>query len=202
RVADPSRPGEMLVRTSDRARWTVRGELEFAVERERTAIRPAASPRGAETASATGGADTEARLSAILAELLELEADEVSGEDNFFALGGDSVISIQWAVRANEIGLPLSPQLVFECMTVTELAEAVDAAVAAGVTAADIAAAAGVSASEMTTAFGNSTPTPASVPEPVEPQTVTDAHSHAPMSASGLNQDALAALGAAWKGAR
>ncbi|WP_083913177.1 non-ribosomal peptide synthetase [Nocardia concava] len=190
-------PGENLVRTGERARWTIHGELEFAIERERPAVRPAAA-RSAESHTATGRNDTELQLRTILAELLELELDEVGGEDNFFALGGDSVISIQWSVRANEVGLPLSPQLVFECMTVTELAEAVDGALAAGVTAADIAAAAGVSASEMTATFGSTVQA-----EAAEPQAVpVDAHSHAPMSASGLNQDALAALGAAWKGAR
>ncbi|MFE3188790.1 amino acid adenylation domain-containing protein [Nocardia sp. NPDC059240] len=200
-----SADGEALVRSADRARWTVGGELEFAIERERAVKRPASTVGAAEFTAAATGADTEARLLGILAELLELEPDEVSGEDNFFALGGDSVISIQWSVRANEIGLPLSPQLVFECMTVTELAAAVDAALAAGVTTADIAAAAGVSAAEMSAAFGGSAPAEtAEHPEIATAPVVSaaDMHSHAPMSASGLNQDALAALGAAWKGAQ
>ncbi|WP_425296850.1 hypothetical protein [Nocardia cyriacigeorgica] len=30
-------------------------------------------------------------------------------EDGFFGLGGDSVIAIQWATRAGEAGLPLTP---------------------------------------------------------------------------------------------
>ncbi|PSK29820.1 non-ribosomal peptide synthetase [Nocardia seriolae] len=202
RVVDPFRPGETLWRTGDRARWTVRGELEFAIERERPAARPATTASAAEFTGAACDRDTEPRLRAILAELLELEVDEVSGEDNFFALGGDSVISIQWSVRANQIGLPMSPQMVFECMTITELAEAVDTAVASGVTAADVAAAAGVSASEMTAAFGSRVPEAPVRAEVAEPEVVpADTHSHAPMSVSGLNQDALAALGAAWKGA-
>ncbi|GAB2561853.1 amino acid adenylation domain-containing protein [Nocardia heshunensis] len=195
--------GEALVPSADRARWTVHGELEFAIERERAVARPSSTAGAAEFTGAPGGVDTEARLCAILAELLELEVDEVGGEDNFFALGGDSVISIQWSVRANEIGLPLSPQLVFECMTVTELATAVDAALAAGVTTADIAAAAGVSAAEISAAFGGSTPEAvAATAESSTPSAISDVHAHAPMSASGLGQDALAALGAAWKGAQ
>ncbi|MEC3955095.1 amino acid adenylation domain-containing protein [Nocardia sp. CDC153] len=198
-VADPVHPGAVLLRTRDRARWTVGGELEFAIERERPAQRAATTAGAGEFSSAAAGQETEPQLRAILAELLELEIDEVSGEDNFFALGGDSVISIQWSVRANQIGLPMSPQQVFECMTIAELATAVDAAVAAGVTTADIAAAAGASASEMTATFGS--PAPAETPAP-QSVPATDAHSHAAMSVSGLNQDALAALGAAWKGAQ
>ncbi|MFH5207399.1 amino acid adenylation domain-containing protein [Antrihabitans sp. NCIMB 15449] len=77
---------------------------------------------------AASTSDTERQLIGILEELLEIE--DVDGEDGFFALGGDSVISIQWSARAIEAGLPLTPQLVFEHLTITELAAAVDDAIA------------------------------------------------------------------------
>ncbi|NKX88770.1 non-ribosomal peptide synthetase [Nocardia coubleae] len=122
-----------------------------------------AVPAPVATTAAAGGAadsDTERTLIALIEELLEI--DDVTGDDNFFALGGDSVISIQWSARAAAQGLPLTPQMVFECATITELAAAVDAA-----------------------------PREA---ETEEPEQVT----HAPMSASGLDSDALSALTAAW----
>ncbi|MFD3704960.1 amino acid adenylation domain-containing protein [Nocardia sp. NPDC058658] len=109
-------------------------------------------------ASGPADSDTERTLITLIEELLDTE--DVTGEDNFFAIGGDSVISIQWSARAAELGLALTPQLVFECATITELAAAVDAA----------------------------------APETEEPEQV----SHAPMSASGLEADALSALTAAW----
>ncbi len=116
--------------------------------------------------AATADSDTERTLITLIEELLEI--DDVVGEDNFFALGGDSVISIQWSARAVELGLPLTPQLVFECATITELAAAVDAAASA------------------------------EQPSTEEPEQV----SHAPMSASGLEADALSALTAAWSAQR
>ncbi|MEU7765385.1 amino acid adenylation domain-containing protein [Nocardia sp. NPDC049190] len=70
--------------------------------------------------------DTMRTLITILEELLEIT--DVGPEDGFFALGGDSVISIQWAARANAVGVPLTPQLVFEHFTIAELADAVDRA--------------------------------------------------------------------------
>ncbi|MEV0031839.1 amino acid adenylation domain-containing protein [Nocardia sp. NPDC050793] len=72
--------------------------------------------------------DTERTLIAILEELLEIT--DVGRDDGFFGLGGDSVIAIQWAARAGEAGLPLTPQLVFEYFTIAELAAAVDEAAA------------------------------------------------------------------------
>ncbi|MBF6343684.1 amino acid adenylation domain-containing protein [Nocardia cyriacigeorgica] len=83
-----------------------------------------------------GGSDeplteTERTLITLLAELLEIDdVDEIGREDGFFGLGGDSVIAIQWATRAGEAGLPLTPQMVFEYFTIVELAAAVDEAIA------------------------------------------------------------------------
>ena len=65
-------------------------------------------------------------LITLLEELLDITG--VDAEDNFFALGGDSIISIKWAAQANAQGLAMTPPMVFENMTIAELAAAVDAA--------------------------------------------------------------------------
>ncbi len=131
-----------------------------AADLERLLAAPAPVAASAVATGAATDSDTERALIALIEELLETE--DVTGEDNFFAIGGDSVISIQWSARAAELGLALTPQLVFECATITELAAAVDAAAGAATTE--------------------------------EPEQV----SHAPMTASGLEADALSALTAAW----
>src|SRR6185295_1945642 len=41
--------------------------------------------------------------------------------DNFFALGGDSILNIQIIARANQAGLRLSPKHVFQYQTIAEL---------------------------------------------------------------------------------
>ncbi|WP_344999496.1 condensation domain-containing protein, partial [Tsukamurella soli] len=123
---------------------------------------------GAATGS-TGSPETVAKLIDILEELLGVAGVEPG--DNFFAVGGDSVTSLQWSARAAADGLALTPQMVFETATIDELAAAVDAAGGSSV------------------ADGE---TPLAAPEPAPPS--------APMSASGLGPDQLAALQTAWKG--
>lgn len=122
-------------------------------------------------ATAGGGAQTrtEERLIAILADLLGV--DGLGRDDNFFAVGGDSVISIQWAARAAAEGLAMSPQQIFDYYSIAELAAAVDAG-------------------ETGTDAGSTDTTPA------DTAPIDDA---APMSASGLSDDLLASLGAAWQ---
>ncbi|MGW5310378.1 amino acid adenylation domain-containing protein [Nocardia thailandica] len=137
-------------------------EVLPADELARLLAEPVAAESGAAAAAAQASEETLRTLITLLEELLEI--DDVTPEDNFFALGGDSVISIQWSARAKELGLPLTPQLVFEHMSVAELAAAVDAA----------------------------------DPEADEQESAPQPES-APMSASGLDSDALAALTASWQ---
>jgi mycobactin peptide synthetase MbtE len=73
-----------------------------------------------------GSAETERILIALLEQLLEITG--VDPDDNFFALGGDSITSIKWSAQANARGLAMNPAMVFEHMTIAELAAAVDAA--------------------------------------------------------------------------
>ena len=130
------------------------------------------------TATAGGGAQTptEERLIVILSDLLGV--DGLGRDDNFFAVGGDSVISIQWSARAAAEGLPLAPQQIFDHYSIAELAAAVDEEQARS-----------------------------SAQDPGADQAGSDSAARhaddqadaAPMSASGLSDDMLSSLGAAWK---
>src|SRR5262249_1894376 len=62
----------------------------------------------------------EELLCGLFAEVLGLE--RVGIDDNFFALGGDSIVSIQLVSRARKAGLVVTPRAVFEHQTVAGLA--------------------------------------------------------------------------------
>ncbi|MBW8873678.1 MAG: amino acid adenylation domain-containing protein [Acidobacteria bacterium] len=64
----------------------------------------------------------ERKMAEIWAQVLGLDA--VGIHDNFFSLGGDSILSILIASRANQAGFNLSPRLLFKHQTVAELAAA------------------------------------------------------------------------------
>ena len=64
--------------------------------------------------------EREALLCGLFTDILGVTA--VGVDDGFFALGGDSISSIQLAVRARSAGLILSPRDIFECRTVAALA--------------------------------------------------------------------------------
>ncbi|MBW8874484.1 MAG: amino acid adenylation domain-containing protein [Acidobacteria bacterium] len=71
---------------------------------------------------------TEELLAGLWVEVLGV--GRVGIHDNFFDLGGDSILSIQIVARANEAGLPLVPRQIFEHQTVAELAQIATAALA------------------------------------------------------------------------
>ena len=60
----------------------------------------------------------------LLAEIWSdvLGVPRIGIHDNFFAAGGDSILSIQLVARANRLGLRLTPQAVFQNQTIAELA--------------------------------------------------------------------------------
>ncbi|QIB41839.1 non-ribosomal peptide synthetase [Streptomyces aureoverticillatus] len=64
----------------------------------------------------------EVTLAAVYAEVLGLE--RVGVDDDFFAIGGDSIRSIQVVSRARAQGVDVTPRQIFECRTVAELAQA------------------------------------------------------------------------------
>lgn len=104
--------------------------------------------------------DTERALAGLLTDLLA--ATDVGRHDDFFTLGGDSILAVQLAARARDAGVPLTARMVFEHPVLAELGAAVDAR------------------SREAAAPGN-----------------IDTH-HAPMAASGLSPEELAALTAGW----
>ena len=65
--------------------------------------------------------EVEQRLAAIWQDLLSIP--QVGLDDNFFALGGDSIIAIQVVSRARQAGLQLSPRDLFQHQSVRGLAQ-------------------------------------------------------------------------------
>src|SRR5258708_39355525 len=63
---------------------------------------------------------TEEKLAGIWKELLRLEA--IGIHDDFFELGGDSIISLQVVARAQQRGIRIRPRQLVECPTIAALA--------------------------------------------------------------------------------
>ncbi|WFF04676.1 amino acid adenylation domain-containing protein [Micromonospora sp. WMMD1076] len=70
----------------------------------------------------------EETLAGLFAQVLGLPA--VGVEDSFFALGGDSILSLQLVARARTAGLRITPRQVFEQRTVAGVAAVAEAATA------------------------------------------------------------------------
>ncbi len=81
---------------------------------------PAQAADGPRTAPRT---DTERRVARIWADVLGIE--EVGADDNFFALGGDSILSMQVVSRLRRDGLHVATRDLFTHQTVAELAAVV-----------------------------------------------------------------------------
>ena len=65
--------------------------------------------------------ETEQTLARIWSELLGIKS--ISVNDNFFEIGGDSILSIQVVSRAAEAGIDVTPRLMFQYQTIAELAQ-------------------------------------------------------------------------------
>ncbi|MFD5626604.1 non-ribosomal peptide synthase/polyketide synthase [Streptomyces sp. NPDC127072] len=74
----------------------------------------------------TGGrrpeTDPERALCAVFAEVLGLPAEALGTDDDFFALGGDSIVAMQMVSRARAAGLRITPRQVFQHRDVAALA--------------------------------------------------------------------------------
>jgi mycobactin peptide synthetase MbtE len=90
-------------------------------------LAPPTPHSGAPSQPITEATETFGETLRLLITLLEelLDITGVDAEDNFFALGGDSIIAIKWSAQANAQGLAMTPPMVFEHMTIAELAAAV-----------------------------------------------------------------------------
>ncbi len=76
----------------------------------------------AAAAAAPPRTPAEALLVEIWRQVLQVE--RVGVDDNFFRLGGDSILSIQVVARARQAGLALTPRQLFESQTIAALAAA------------------------------------------------------------------------------
>jgi aryl carrier-like protein len=75
----------------------------------------------------TAGKDVAGPISPVEEQLAQiwsdvLKCDEVSTSDNFFDLGGDSILVMQIVSRAARAGLRLTPKLIFKHQTIAALA--------------------------------------------------------------------------------
>lgn len=87
-----------------------RRALVSAADAERAAAREFVAPR----------THAEEILAGIWREVLDIE--RVGVHDDFFALGGCSTHSMEVTVKARAAGMPLTPEAVFVCSTIAELA--------------------------------------------------------------------------------
>ncbi len=89
---------------------------------------PEASTAGREAAYEAPRPGVEERLAAVWTEVLDgrlggkLDGQALGRRDNFFALGGDSLLAIRIVNRAREAGLVITPLQLFERQTIAELA--------------------------------------------------------------------------------
>jgi aryl carrier-like protein len=67
----------------------------------------------------------EQAIAAIWAELLDVPVDDIGLNDNFFAVGGDSMLAIQLVERMRRQGLHIEARALFGAPTLASIAAAV-----------------------------------------------------------------------------
>ncbi|TGD36260.1 condensation domain-containing protein, partial [Brevibacterium aurantiacum] len=89
---------------------------------------PAPDLSGLSTGGRAPETDTEQTLATIFRDVLNLDADTaLSVDDDFFRLGGDSILSIQVVARAKRSGVTVTAAEVFTTRTIAGLATLADA---------------------------------------------------------------------------
>jgi amino acid adenylation domain-containing protein len=94
------------------------------VDRRALQARPAPEGRSGRGEPVAARNPVEQVLSEVWAEVLHL--DQVGIHDNFFALGGDSILIIQVVTRCRKRGVRFAPRQLFQNQTIAELATVVD----------------------------------------------------------------------------
>jgi amino acid adenylation domain-containing protein len=117
RLPEYMRPATIVV--LERLPLTANGKVDAAAL-------PEPEVQRAEAAAVPPRDATEGALAELFAGVLRVES--VGVFDNFFALGGDSLLCMQVVARAREAGMEISVRDVFEHQTVAGLATAVSAA--------------------------------------------------------------------------
>jgi len=114
-VAETLAPHEVpaLVMVLDALPYTANGKLD-------TAALPAPD-FGALVSGGQPRTERERLLCGLVAEILEL--DGIGVDDDFFELGGDSMLAMRLVAAAREAGLAVTPREIFEARTVAGLAE-------------------------------------------------------------------------------
>ncbi|MEV6813078.1 amino acid adenylation domain-containing protein [Micromonospora sp. NPDC051296] len=111
----------------DRDRLRSHGGFAPAAEPERL---PAPTGPAAVATDTSTSTDTEARLARIWGELLDLPT--IGPDDDFFALGGDSILVLEVFARTqDQFPATPSPTVIYQHRTLRKLAAAIDAAVEA-----------------------------------------------------------------------
>lgn len=116
-VAVSPRDLRVLLDQMQRARVKGPGEAAAAA----TVVR-AAHPRSVQTPFVEPGTETEKKLAEIWQRVLGI--DSVGIDDNFYEMGGDSVLGIQIVASARDAGIDLQSAQLFEHQTLRELGKA------------------------------------------------------------------------------
>ncbi|WP_237537149.1 condensation domain-containing protein, partial [Streptomyces sp. SID69] len=116
-VADPhGRPGTVMYRTGRQGRWLTDGRLDIAMPE-----RPDAADPGAPAPARRPRTPEEEVLCALFAETLEVP--QVDVDDNFFALGGYSLLATRLTSRIRSVlGAEVGIRALFGNPTVAQLA--------------------------------------------------------------------------------
>jgi amino acid adenylation domain-containing protein len=87
---------------------------------DRRALLAGPAPEGGRTGRVAPSNPVEEGLATVWADVLHLA--EVGVHDNFFALGGDSILAIQVVTRSRQRGIRFTPRQLFQNQTIAQLA--------------------------------------------------------------------------------
>lgn len=127
-IASPFHSRRWLFHTGNRAVWRSAGQLELQTFPDRISVAPLSSPTAKMPVEASGAAfqsPIEAMLADIWMEALDIP--QVSPHDNFFTLGGHSIIGMQVIARIYErTGISVPVRILFEAQCLREMAASIE----------------------------------------------------------------------------